>query len=45
MIAWSIGMMSTFVIVGLKELGSKTRYHALTSLKMSRDLIIHHAGS
>ena len=29
----------------LTDFGSKTRYHRLTSLKMSNNLLIHHVGS
>ena len=29
----------------LTDLGSKTEYHRLTSLKMSNNLLIHHADS
>ena len=29
----------------LTDLGSKTGYRSLTSLKMSNNLLIHHAGS
>ena len=44
-ITWSVGMMLTFDTAGLMELGSETGNHTLTSLKMSSDLLIHHASS
>ena len=36
---------SIFDNVHLTDLGSKTGYSRLTSLKMSNNLLIHHAGS
>ena len=38
-------MMLNFDIDHLTDLGSKTGYRTLTSLKMSSNLLIHHAGS
>ena len=37
--------LSIFDTVHLTDLGSKTGYHRLTSLNMSNNLLIHHAGS
>ena len=37
--------LSIFDTAHLTDLGSKTRYLKLTSLKMSNNLLIHHAGS
>ena len=36
---------SVFDTVHLVDLGSKTGYRRLTSLKMSNNLLIHHVGS
>ena len=36
---------SIFDTAPLTDLGSKTGCHILTSLKMSNNLLIHHAGS
>ena len=36
---------SIFDTAHLTDLRSKTGYHRLTSLKMSNNLLIHHAGS
>ena len=36
---------SIFDTANLTDLGSKTGYHRLTSLKMSNNLLIHHAVS
>ena len=36
---------SIFAATHLTDLGSKTGYRRLTSLKMSNNLLIHHAGS
>ena len=36
---------SVFDTAHLTDLGSKTGYHRLTSLQMSNNLLIHHAGS
>ena len=36
---------SIFDTAHLMDLGSETRYSRLTSLKMSNNLLIHHAGS
>ena len=36
---------SIFDTAHLTDLGSKTGYRRLTSLKMSNNLLIHHAGS
>ena len=36
---------SIFVTVHLTDLGSKTGYRRLTSLKMSNNLLIHYASS
>ena len=36
---------SIFDTAHLTDLGSKTEYRRLTSLKMSNNLLIHHAGS
>ena len=36
---------SIFDTVHLTDLSSKTGYHGLTSLKMSNNLLIHHADS
>ena len=36
---------SIFDTAHLTDLGSKTGNHRLTSLKMSNNLLIHHAGS
>ena len=41
MSAW----FSIYDTVHMTDLGSKTGYHRLTSLKMSNNLLIHHAGS
>ena len=41
MSAW----FSIFDTAHLTDLGSKTGYRRLTSLKMSNKLLIHHAGS
>ena len=37
--------LSIFDTARLTDLGSKTGYHRLTSLKISNNLLIHHAGS
>ena len=37
--------ISIFCNAQLTELGSKTGYHRLTSLKMSKNFLIHHAGN
>ena len=39
-ITWSVSMMSNFETASMTELGSKTGYHTLTSLKMSSHLLI-----
>ena len=38
-------MMLNFETALLTELGSKTGYHTLSSLKMLNELLIHYAGS
>ena len=40
-----LARFSIFDIAHLTDLGSKTGYHRPTSLKMSNNLLIHHAGS
>ena len=41
----SVGIMLIFHTAHLSDLGSKTGYRTLTSLKMSNNLLIHHASS
>ena len=42
---WHKSKFSIFDTAHLTDLGSKTAYRRLTSLKMSNNLLIHHAGS
>ena len=42
---WSDGILSFFDTANLTDLGSKTGYRTLTSLKMFSNLLIHHTGS
>ena len=39
-LTFSVGMMSIFDTTHLKDLGSKTEYVTLTSLKMSTNLLV-----
>ena len=41
----SDGMMWICDTAHLTDIGSKTEYRTLTSLEMSRNLLIHHVGS
>ena len=44
-LTWSVGMLSIFYTVRMTDLGSKTGYRTLKTLKMSSNSLIHQGGN